>query len=294
MKEMKTVVFGILMIVCLATSTFAQSAAELYQQGLVQENGAGNLRNAIQLYERAAKEAKADRTTAALALMGAARCYEKLGQVESRRLYEQVANSYSDQAEQAAMARERLGGNIGEVNMGLIQTFAREATLGFMKSHLDTLTRQAAELAERYTAQHPARVKLAVEIGNYSRAMRTASQQREREIIGEGAFKKRWTNADIEGQFTGIVKAVQLTNPSITVVVEVRQTTGELQTYRIKGMPPKAFLSAGYVSTIKEGDTVTVEGLFQGDDPMSVNLATLTLGDGTKIFLGSSVSGLRD
>ena len=137
MKEMKKLVFGILMIACLAAPAFAQSAAELYQQGLVQENGAGNLRNAIQLYERAAKESKGDRTTAALALMGAARCYEKLGQDESRKLYQEVANSYSDQTEQAALAREHLGGNFGGVDMQLIRSLARETTLGFMKSQLD-------------------------------------------------------------------------------------------------------------------------------------------------------------
>jgi len=286
MKEMKKVVFGILIVACLVAPAFAQSAAELYQQGLVQENGAGNLRNAIQLYERAAKEAKGDRTTAALALMGAARCYEKLGQDESRRLYEEVAKTYSDQTEQAALARERLGGNFGEVNMELIKTLARETTLGFMKSQLDALIQQEAELAERYTAQHPARVKLADEIGNLSRAMGMASQEREREIIG-----RRGTNLGVELNFSGIVKEVQLANPSVTIVVEARQAAGTLQTYRIKGRSPKAFLSAGYGGVVKEGDAVTVEGLVQGDDLQTIVLATLTLADGTKIFMGASVSG---
>jgi len=88
------------------------------------------------------------------------------------------------------------------------------------------------------------------------------------------------------------VKEVQLVNPSITIVVEVRQATGAVQAYRLQGRSPKAFLSAGYGSLVMQGATVTVEGLSKGDDPQTITLATVTLPDGTKIFLGSSASGM--
>lgn len=299
MKEMKKVVFGILMIVCLSIPVFAQSAAELYQQGLVQENGAGNLRNAIQLYERAAKEAKGDRTTAALALMGAARCYEKLGQDESRRLYEEVTRSYADQQEQAALARERLGTNSLAPNFEPavaehLIALGKEMTLSYMRSRLEAVILQEAELSQQYAPQHPARVKLSDEIGNLSRALRMAAQESEFERSKGGNLKTRLIPADTELNVSGVVKEVRLINPSIEIVVEVRQTNGALQVYRIKGRSPDGFTRAGYNGLVKAGDTVTVEGLQQADDIQILHTATLTLSDGTKIFLGGSVAGLQD
>ena len=45
---------------------------DLYQQALVQERAAGNLEQAIQLFQRAAKDARGDRALAAQALIGSA------------------------------------------------------------------------------------------------------------------------------------------------------------------------------------------------------------------------------
>ena len=87
---------------------FAQNGQEYYQQALVQERAAGNLEAAIQLYQDAARYAGNDRALAAQALMGAARCYEKLGQAKARELYEEIAKTYPDQQQQAAVALERL------------------------------------------------------------------------------------------------------------------------------------------------------------------------------------------
>src|SRR5262245_49585572 len=56
-----------------------QSAMEFYQQALVQERAAGDLKAAAALYERAAASAGADRALAARALIGAARSYQKVG-----------------------------------------------------------------------------------------------------------------------------------------------------------------------------------------------------------------------
>jgi tetratricopeptide (TPR) repeat protein len=58
----------------------AESGADLFQKALVKERAAGNLEEAIQLYERVAREFRSDRALAARALVQAARCYEKLGQ----------------------------------------------------------------------------------------------------------------------------------------------------------------------------------------------------------------------
>jgi tetratricopeptide (TPR) repeat protein len=84
-----------------------QSGRDLYQQGLIQENAAGNLEAAIQLYRDAARNAAGDRALAVQALMAEARCYEKLGQSKALEIYDDIARSYSDQQQQAALARQR-------------------------------------------------------------------------------------------------------------------------------------------------------------------------------------------
>jgi len=86
----------------------SQSALELYQQALVQEQAAGNLPHAIELYRQAAKEARNDRGLAARALIRAASSYEKLGQPAAAELYGEVLRSFPEQREQVALAESRL------------------------------------------------------------------------------------------------------------------------------------------------------------------------------------------
>jgi tetratricopeptide (TPR) repeat protein len=86
----------------------AESGAELFQKAVTQERAAGNLEEAIKLYQRVAKEFASDRPLAAKALVQAARCYEKLGQDKAVKIYEQVARDYGDQRELAATANARL------------------------------------------------------------------------------------------------------------------------------------------------------------------------------------------
>jgi tetratricopeptide (TPR) repeat protein len=86
-----------------------QNPQQLFSRALIAERGAGDLDQAIQLYQRVAKESTADRTLAAQALLGAARAYQKLGEAaQSRDLYALVLRTYPEQAEQAAIARDNL------------------------------------------------------------------------------------------------------------------------------------------------------------------------------------------
>ena len=74
-------ILGLLMTICLTAGVAsAQTALELYQRALVQEQAAGNLPQAIELYRQAARQAGSDRGLAARALIRAAGSYEKLGQ----------------------------------------------------------------------------------------------------------------------------------------------------------------------------------------------------------------------
>jgi len=86
----------------------AETGADLFQRAVTAERAAGNLEEAIKLYERVAREFASDRALAAKALVQEARCYEKLGQDKAVKLYEQVARDYRDQREPATTANARL------------------------------------------------------------------------------------------------------------------------------------------------------------------------------------------
>ena len=95
-------------LVCGSVALAADAGAELFQKAVTQERAAGNLDEAIKLYQRVAREYASNRALAAKALVQEARCYEKLGQDKAVKLYEQVAREFGDQLEQASAARERL------------------------------------------------------------------------------------------------------------------------------------------------------------------------------------------
>src|SRR5262245_62011639 len=100
---------GVLIIlVSLPLVLLGQNAQEIYQRGLVQEQAAGNLNEAIRLYLEAVKEAGKDRTLAAKALIRAAGSKEKLGQPEAAEMYAEVMRVYPEQREQTRVAQARL------------------------------------------------------------------------------------------------------------------------------------------------------------------------------------------
>ena len=71
----------------------------------------GDLNGAIKAYGAiVVKYMKNDRGEAAMALVRMADCYQKMGDVEARKIYEQVVREYVDQKEAVAEARARLGG----------------------------------------------------------------------------------------------------------------------------------------------------------------------------------------
>src|SRR5437868_165198 len=77
----------------------------------------GNLRGAIEMYKKIA-DGK-DRAQAAKALIRIAECYLKLGDSESRKIYERVVRDFGDQVDAVKIARARLGTNAALEATGL-------------------------------------------------------------------------------------------------------------------------------------------------------------------------------
>jgi hypothetical protein len=172
------------MLVCFCGAGFAaQNAQDLYQQALVQERAAGNLEKAIELFHNAARESGGDRALAAKALIGAARCYEKLGQTRSRQLYEEVERSYADQREQAAFARERLASAGAQGSPEVYADVQRRLAIARfgdpvlqLTEMLMRLRNDAAELVRKLRPEHPQLVRLRAEIAAMEERLRALRQ----------------------------------------------------------------------------------------------------------------------
>lgn len=84
------------------------------------EEAEGNYPAAIEAYKRFLSQYGKDRALAAKALVRMGQCYEKLGDAESRKIYERVMRDYADQKEAVAAARARLGGDSTTKNAGIV------------------------------------------------------------------------------------------------------------------------------------------------------------------------------
>ncbi len=86
----------------------AQSPEQLYQKGLVKEEGEGNLQDALNLYKQVADNVKADPSLRAKALLRSGMCYEKLGTAEAVKTYQRLLTNFPGQKNEVAVAWDRL------------------------------------------------------------------------------------------------------------------------------------------------------------------------------------------
>jgi Tol biopolymer transport system component len=115
MKKPSFFVISLLTLVCIVSLTLAQSGYDLFQKGLVKERAEGKLEEAIAIYQQVVQKYKTDRALVAKALVEIGQCYEKLGQGQAQKAYEQVVREYADQLEQAKIASGRLAALSGPV-----------------------------------------------------------------------------------------------------------------------------------------------------------------------------------
>lgn len=111
-QEMKPIYVAIILITALvAVNTFssvAQTPEQLYQRGLLKEEGEGALQEAIDLFNQVAENEKALQPVRAKALLHIGMCYEKLGNQEAVKAYNKLINNFPAQNNEVAIARERL------------------------------------------------------------------------------------------------------------------------------------------------------------------------------------------
>ena len=109
---MKTIVLTAVLITAFLAADLlpsaAQSAEQLYQKGLMKEEGEGALQEAIDFYNKVADNSSAAVSLRAKALLHIGLCHEKLGTQEAVKAYQRLVNNFPAQKNEVAIAKERL------------------------------------------------------------------------------------------------------------------------------------------------------------------------------------------
>jgi len=90
------------------TPLFSQSPEELFQKGMIKEEGEGSLQEAINIYNEVVENVSAERSLRAKALLQIGLCYEKLGKNEAIKSYQKLINNFADQNDIVAIGKEKL------------------------------------------------------------------------------------------------------------------------------------------------------------------------------------------
>lgn len=85
-----------------------QTAEEIYQTGLYQEEVQGDLDRAIDIYRGILEEFPTSRAIGAKAQLHIGLCYEKLGRMQAQQAYRRVIDEFPEHTEEVAVARDRL------------------------------------------------------------------------------------------------------------------------------------------------------------------------------------------
>jgi len=90
----------------------------------------------------------------------------------------------------------------------------------------------------------------------------------------------------------GSVTKMEWQNPHARFYVDVTDETGKVTNWELELGSPNGLMRRGWTrNSLKPGDTVTVEGYLAKDGSKLANARNVTLGDGRKIFAGSSDDG---
>ena len=109
MTKLQISIFVLITFLIFSTiSVFAQTPSQLFQQALLKENGEGNLKAAVEIYQKIVDDATADREWRANALLHVGICWEKMGKETAEQTYLRLIQEFSDQSDAVNEARNRL------------------------------------------------------------------------------------------------------------------------------------------------------------------------------------------
>ena len=90
---------------------------------------------------------------------------------------------------------------------------------------------------------------------------------------------------------TGTVTKVEWLNPHMWFYLDVKDGKGEVTKWQFEGGAPNSLVRNGWnKSSLKEGDSVTVDGFLAKDASHTVNARSVVMAGGKKLFAGSNES----
>ena len=91
---------------------------------------------------------------------------------------------------------------------------------------------------------------------------------------------------------TGKVTKVEWTNPHARFYIDVKGDDGKMTNWNLELASPNVLKRQGWASTsLKEGDTVTVEGSLARSGAKMANARVVTLADGSRVFARAAADG---
>jgi len=109
MKRRKTLtLIAVLSLILASYSTYAQTAEELLPKAIQLEEVKGDLAKAIEVYQTIVSKFSSNRAIASKAMLHIGLCYEKMGNQEAKKTYQELIRNFGEQKEVVAEARERL------------------------------------------------------------------------------------------------------------------------------------------------------------------------------------------
>jgi hypothetical protein len=91
---------------------------------------------------------------------------------------------------------------------------------------------------------------------------------------------------------TGVVTTVEWANPHVLFSIDVSDSTGAVTDWNFELGSPNVLLQRGWTPTsLNLDDTVTVDGYGAKDGSHYGSVVAIELGDGRKVFAGSSAGG---
>jgi len=91
-------------------------------------------------------------------------------------------------------------------------------------------------------------------------------------------------------KITGVVTKLEWTNPHARLYVDVKDGAGAVSSWEFELGSPNGLMRSGWSrSSLKPGDSVSVEGFAARKDPRVANARSVTLADGKKVFAGSPI-----
>jgi hypothetical protein len=87
----------------------------------------------------------------------------------------------------------------------------------------------------------------------------------------------------------GTVNKVEFMNPHIWIYLDVKDESGKVEHWQCEGGAPNGLRRQGWsTSSLKQGDTVHIEGFRAKDSTNTCNARAVTLPDGKRVFAGNA------